>query len=228
MDYKPDKVNGSAPIKFLHYNTRHELFDSIDSLLDLSIASTSGYGCLLDTSYNNYNDDQKENTIVFEVFHLVNIWAYGQGYYDSGGRTPSTVKLYKKQKETWKLLKDKIETKDNEWYVLFPNLNKGVYKLEVESNYVSFTQWYVEKIAVSKYLIKSQDKIYSVKKTFYTIEDDKFLNVEKNFDRFGFELADLTTPINRLSIIGSVKDVDKGYIYEFSLNNCIESIDEVS
>lgn len=156
---KPDipKLGIEGKITFLEYNTAGN-FESIDTLLDGDTAKHNVYGVLL----THYSDN-----IIFEIHQKSNIYAFGQRYSDSGGYTPMNVNLYKKVGDNYELVKSSIPTKEYVWYLLFENLEHGVYKLVRQGNYVMFTEWYVENLEPYKYLLKHDNYNYSIKSGNY-------------------------------------------------------------
>ncbi|WP_231160361.1 hypothetical protein [Clostridium botulinum] len=225
------KLGKEGEIKFIHYNSRNNTFDDTSSLSDGSINNKTGYGCLLNVTYNE-SKGQEENSIIFEVFQKSNIWAYGQSYSDGGGSTPANLNLFKKEKESWKIIRNNIKTKDNEWYLLFENIDIGTYKLEVIGNYVSFTEWYIEKLKFCSYLLKQNNQYYSVKSSFYKLgEPENNQELEKWYKKHG--ISNLNELIKKKNSKSVDLKLDKNDIYKTTISidfseiaNNIEYIDE--
>jgi len=153
---KPDieGLGKEGKIAFLESDYDDTRFDNIETLLDGDTNKHTIYGVLLNGGISK--------NIVFEIPKKSNIWAYGQSYSDSGGSTPESINLYKKNNNgEFELIQEGIPTKANEWYLFLSNLDKGVYKIEHISNYTMFTEWYVENLDLYKFLLKQNNSIYT-------------------------------------------------------------------
>lgn len=140
--------------------------DTIESLLDGNLNTHTKYGVLVTTNTQSH--------FKFKIDKKVRIHAYGTSYSDSGGSAGKKVKLYNTDENT---LVGEFQTKQHEWYVLFPELEAGSYQLKVESssnNYIQFTEWYVEDLECDNIVIKDGGKYYSFKKEKYNTVTKKF------------------------------------------------------
>ncbi|GAE03458.1 hypothetical protein CBO05C_3148 [Clostridium botulinum B str. Osaka05] len=183
-----EKLGKKGQITFLFYNDENR-FDKIETLFDGNLNTHTGYGVLLSPT----NSDRK---IIFELHQKSNIWAYGQKYTDGGGSTPKPVSLYEKSNndEDFKLIQSNIPTKDNEWYLLANNLEKGIYKMTYTSAYTMFTEWYVEDINPYRCLINQNQNYYSTKSNFLNLGQTKDnTQLENWYNKYGADDVNVIT-----------------------------------
>ncbi len=96
----------------------------------------------------------------FSVDRSCNLWAVGGSYSDSGGSAGKQIKLQKWDGEKYEDVGVYNTTSSNDWYLLFPNLTAGKYKITPMGNYVAFNEWYAESITPNKSLIQLNNGEY--------------------------------------------------------------------
>lgn len=102
----------------------------------------------------------------FELYEKSRVWAVGNVYSDSGGYTGKGVDAYKLNLSTgnYELYSSITSTKtDGEWYVLFEELEEGNYRLSSTDLYFSVDEIYFEYLNTKKFLLKSNNKTFSLK-----------------------------------------------------------------
>lgn len=106
---------------------------------------------------------QHNTCLEFTLYQASNIWAIGESYGDTGGRTPNPVRLHRFDKTTGTFLStyELLPTNDSKiWYLLVEKLPPGKYRMVPDKNYASFNEWYIE--AQTAFLILANNKIYKI------------------------------------------------------------------
>lgn len=93
-----------------------------------------------------FREEDYGTYIEFSITDLCNIWATSGSYSDSGGSAGKQMKLYKWNDQKYEQIGVYNTTETSEWYLLFPNLESGKYKMTAVSRYVTFNEWYIEKL----------------------------------------------------------------------------------
>ncbi|MCD3223832.1 hypothetical protein [Clostridium botulinum] len=76
--------------------------------------------------------------------------------------------------------------------------------IEYDTSWICINQIeFFENLNKRKYIIKQNDKYYSINQKLYNLENNSFLEIEKDFDRFGFDLKDLIKTIDKISYVCS-------------------------
>lgn len=153
------------------------VYDTVESLVDGSLTSATGYGVLLTVGV----------AIHFKVKYGVNLYAYGKNYYDSGGSTQHSLSLYKLNETTkqYDYISKEIPETDT-WKLLFKEMEPGTYKVVCDGTYTSMTEWFIEVSSV--YLIKKDKYYYNVQDENYDYLNKEYnslvvQNLEETFDK---------------------------------------------
>lgn len=161
---KPTGVGNEGSIKIISakatYKGTANVFNDVLALFDSEINSSAKYGDVLLASFIIWG-----YYIEFTVPTKSRIWAYSdKDYFDSGGSTPGIITLQKKVNGIW-ITQSKHDTQTETWYILLDDLSANTnYRIIVEDDcdYVNFSEWYIESLYTSKFLLESGNKIYTI------------------------------------------------------------------
>ncbi|MBN3522260.1 hypothetical protein [Paenibacillus apiarius] len=127
-------------------NDESKLFDGITSM-------QGQYGVVCMSTTN-------QSFIEFQVPRKCNLWAVGGYYSDSGGSSGKQIRLQKWDGTSYIEVGLYNTTNHYDWFLLFPNLEKGQYKITPTANYIVFNEWYVENLVFNKSLIELNGSEY--------------------------------------------------------------------
>ncbi|WP_282806501.1 discoidin domain-containing protein [Clostridium tetani] len=204
--------------------------DHIDTLLDGRLDKHGSYGVLL-SSYGARH-------IIFSLEQDSNLWCYGQYYRDSGGSTSQPVTIYKEVNGEWKVFKNEAKTENDKWYMLCGEMSKGKYKIETTGRYTMFTEWYTENLERYKFLVKQNNKYYSINPEYYKDEQYQSLSLKSeeypnnnDFNKYGFNnLNELLKEYKKSNIKSSGSDLGFGKVFSFKIDDnfkCVSNLELV-
>lgn len=161
---------------------------------------------------------QRLPEIEFELKQHSNIWAIGDFISDSGGSSGQSITVFKEENKAFVQLYSDVKTYvTGKWYKMI-SLEKGFYKFKLNKNYVSWHEWYIEKIS-NDLLIKSK-----LTNNTLTISNNKLLiNDSTPFD----DLTLVNNKYNEIYSKSTPKNLGTGTEYEFEIPRNISSIREV-
>lgn len=142
-----------------------------------------------------YND---LDLLEIEILDKCNIWRSGT---ESWVSYKNPLKILKFENNKYIDITSKIEQVTSEidnhsWEKTISNLDKGRYKFIYDKGLRIDSEWYLEKVKESRYLLKQDNQYYSIKSEFYDKEKRTYLPCERDFDKNGIDdLHQLTTNI---------------------------------